>query len=69
MLQGTAEPAELSDHELVDAPVGRQQSLVQFEAAGQLAGGLIDEDLLAVGSCQRVKLRLILQQQPAAGSV
>jgi len=56
VLERAAEPVELGDHELVAGPVGREQCLVQFGAAGEFAGGLVEEDLLTVGGAQRVVL-------------
>jgi hypothetical protein len=56
VLQGPAEPVEPGDHELVAAAAGDQQRLVQFGAAGELAGGLVGEDLLAAGRGEGVLL-------------
>jgi hypothetical protein len=39
VFQGAAEPVEFGDHELVVGPVGCEQCLVEFGAAGECAGG------------------------------
>lgn len=48
MLQRATKAVELGDHQLV-AGTGDEQCLVQRGAAGPLAAGLVDEDLLAAG--------------------
>ena len=47
VFEGAAKAVELGDHELVAGSVGREQGLVQLRAAGELAGGLVGEDLVA----------------------
>lgn len=44
MLQGPAEPVELSDQELVTAAAGDHQRLVQSGAPDEFAGRLVDVD-------------------------
>jgi len=47
VFQAAAEPGEFGDHELVSPAVGDQEGLVEFGAAGELAGRFVDEDLFA----------------------
>jgi hypothetical protein len=55
-----AESVEFGDHELVSRTASDQQGLVQFGAAGEFAGRLVDEDLFASGSGEGV-------DRPSAG--
>ena len=55
MLEGAPEAIELRDDELV--PLARDpQDLVELWPAGELAAGLVDEDLVATGGLQSVVL-------------
>jgi hypothetical protein len=56
VFEGAAGPVEFGDHGLVAAAAGDQQRLVQFGAAGELAGCLVDEDLFAAGCGEGVVL-------------
>jgi hypothetical protein len=56
VLQGTAEPVELGDDELIAAAVRNEQRLVELRSAGKFAGRLVEEDLLAAGRSQGVVL-------------
>jgi hypothetical protein len=51
-----AEPVEFGDHQLIAGAVGRQQRLVQFRPGGELAGSLVDKDVLASSRGQSVVL-------------
>jgi hypothetical protein len=57
VLERAAEPVELGDHDLVAGAVGGEQRLVQLGAARESARRLVDEDLVAAGSVERVVLR------------
>jgi hypothetical protein len=56
VLQGTAEAVGLGHDELIASAVRGQQRLVQFGAAGELAGGFVDEDRFAAGGGECVVL-------------
>lgn len=54
--EGPAESVEFGDDEVVAAAVGNQERFVEFGAAGEFAGGLVDEDLFAAGCGECVVL-------------
>lgn len=56
MLQGSSEPVELCDYQLVAGAVSDQERLVELGTSGELAGSSVDEDLLAAGGAQCVLL-------------
>ncbi len=55
VLEGTPEPVELGDDQLVAGP-GDEEGLVEFGPAGEAPGGLVEMDLVAAGGAQRVML-------------
>ena len=57
MLERAPEAIELRDDELV-ALARDPQGLVELGAAGELAAGLVDEDLIAASGQQRVALAI-----------
>jgi len=56
VLERTAEPVEFGDDELVAGPVRGQQCLAELGAARELAGGLVEEDLVAADRLESVVL-------------
>lgn len=48
--------SSLGNHELIATATGDREGLLELGAAGELSGGVIDEDLLAAGGCERVVL-------------
>lgn len=57
VLERAAEPVELGDDELIAAAVGDQQRLIEFGPAGELAGRLVDENLVAAKANRGVAVR------------
>jgi hypothetical protein len=55
VLKRAAEAIELGDDQLVAVPRD-PQCLIELGAAGELAAGLVDEDLLATGRVEGVVL-------------
>src|SRR5690606_25320351 len=55
VLQRTAQPVQLGDHQLVAVPYDEQR-LIELRTARELARGPVDEHLLAASRAQRVVL-------------
>lgn len=56
MFQGTSQPVEFGDNELIAGPVGRMQRLVKLRAPCELATGLVQEHPVATDGQQSIVL-------------